>query len=146
MNLQEAALHTIMDNFIGMLMIPIQGRTAVYVIRIFESYPFLIIALCAIVGSLIATFANWYLGRFIASAFSLKAEGEKRIHRFFNKCRKYWYLNVFLAAIPFLGPLLNGLAGIAKIEKKYVLLGAVISNGVYYGLFFTTSLFIVLMK
>lgn len=135
MNLREALVFTFCDNFVGMLIIPIQGRIAIIAIKIFDNYPLFWVGTCAVLGSVLAAIVNWYFGRFVALAFKLKSEGENKIHRFFGLCRRYWYVNIFFASIPFLGPLLNGLAGVAQIKKSYVLTGAVISNVIFYTIY-----------
>jgi membrane protein YqaA with SNARE-associated domain len=136
MSLSEVLLFTFFDNFMGMLVVPIQGRIAVVVIKIFGNYPLIWVMVCAILGSISATIINWFFGRFAASAFNLKYQGEGWLQRFFGACRKYWYVMMTFSAVPFIGPLLVGLSGVSRIKPSQLLIGAMASNLAYYIILF----------
>ena len=133
MPLTEALLYILLDTMMGMLVIPIQGSTAVAAIKVFGGYPVLYVIGAAVVGSSLATLLNWGIGWCCWKAFSLTPQtNNTRYPTLVRYALRYGHPLLLLLAIPLLGSLIAAISGALKFKLRMVVILALLSSAVYY--------------
>jgi len=137
--LSEALAYVFFDSLMSALVLPIQTEVATVAIRVFGGYPFSVVGVCAVIGSVIACLANMFVGRYLLLAFKIDPTKPKKngwyasFVDFFHKIGQ-WFL--VLSSLPILGGFLVFVAGMAALDYRRVLVFALLSNSIFYTVFF----------